>query len=54
MQHLGDITKIDGAKVSPVDVWQKCNGEGTALWASEVEEFAIAVTKKHFQEDKQE
>lgn len=35
-------------------VWQKCNGEGTALWASEVEEFAIAVTKKHFPEDKQE
>ena len=35
-------------------VWQKCNGEGTALWASEVEEFAIAVTKKHFPEEKQE
>ena len=28
--------------------WEKCNGAGTALWASEIEEFCIAVTKKHF------
>ena len=32
-------------------VWEKCNGNGTALWASEVDEFAIAVTKKHFGEE---
>lgn len=30
--------------------WEKCNGEGTALWASEIEEFPIAVTKKRFPE----
>lgn len=28
--------------------WEFCNGPGTALWASEIEEFPIAVTKKHF------
>ena len=30
--------------------WERCNGPGTALWASEIEEFPIAVTKKHFAE----
>lgn len=28
--------------------WEKCNGKGTAIWASEIEEFPIAVTKEHF------
>lgn len=28
--------------------WEKCNGTGTAIWASEIEEFPIAVTKKRF------
>lgn len=28
--------------------WEKCNGTGTARWASEIEEFCIAVTTKHF------
>ena len=27
---------------------EKCNGKGTALWASEIEEFCIAVTKERF------
>ena len=31
--------------------WEKCNGEGTAIWASEIEEFPIAVTKEHFPEN---
>ena len=31
--------------------WERCNGKGTAIWASEVEEFPIAVTKKHFPEE---
>lgn len=31
--------------------WERCNGPGTALWASEIEEFPIAVTKKHFPEE---
>lgn len=30
--------------------WEKCNGAGTARWASEIEEFPIAVTKIHFPE----
>lgn len=30
---------------------EKCNGPGTAIWASEIEPFCIAVTKKHFGED---
>ena len=28
--------------------WERCNGKGTAIWASEIEEFPIAVTKRHF------
>lgn len=31
--------------------WEKCNGQGTAIWASEIEQFPIAVTKKHFPEE---
>ena len=30
--------------------WERCNGKGTAIWASEIEEFQIAVTKYHFPE----
>ena len=96
MTHFGDITKIHGADVPPVDaviggspcqglsiaippwtyvlrrlslftgsthptmaslfdgiggfplIWQRLNGEGTCIWASEIEEFPIAVTKYHF------
>ena len=28
--------------------WAKCNGSKTVLWASEIEEFPIAVCKRHF------
>ena len=31
--------------------WEMCNGKGTALWASEIEPFCVAVTKKHFPEE---
>jgi hypothetical protein len=31
-------------------IWEQLNGKGTCLWASEIEEFAIAVTKRHFGE----
>lgn len=64
MQHLGDITKIDGAAIEPVWCvtggslfdgiggfplcWEDVHGTGTAIWASEIEEFPIAVTKKRF------
>ena len=33
--------------------WERCNGKGTALWASEIEEFCIAVTKVHFPEEEE-
>lgn len=31
--------------------WEMCNGKGTARWASEIEEFPIAVTKARFPEN---
>lgn len=37
MKHLGDITRI--------------NGTGSCLWASEIEEFPMAVTKVRFSEE---
>lgn len=46
MKHYGDITKINGATVETVDVI--CGVR--PVWASEIEEFPIAVTKKHFPE----
>ena len=49
---------MDAALLSRIDVLEKenktlrerCNGKGTALWASEIEEFPMAVTKKRFGE----
>ena len=29
-------------------VWARCNGSKSCLWASEIEEFPIAVCKRHF------
>lgn len=29
-------------------VWENVPGKGTAVWASEIDSFAIAVTKNHF------
>lgn len=42
---LGSL--FDGIGGFPL-CWERCNGEGTAIWASEIEEFPIAVTKEHF------
>ena len=44
---LGSL--FDGIGGFPL-CWERCNGPGTALWASEIEEFPIAVTKRHFPE----
>ena len=41
---------FDGIGGFPL-VFEQINGKGTARWASEVEEFCVAVTKKHFGED---
>ena len=46
--YLGSL--FDGIGVAPL-CWEESNGKGTALWASEIEEFCIAVTKKHFPEE---
>lgn len=45
---LGSL--FDGLGGFPL-VWQKAYGEGTARWASEIEEFPIAVTKRRFGEE---
>ena len=42
---LGSL--FDGIGVAPL-CWEQINGTGTAVWASEIEPFCIAVTKKHF------
>lgn len=44
---LGSL--FDGIGGFPL-AWEHFNGKGSARWASEIEEFPIAVTKKHFPE----
>lgn len=54
--YMGDGAKLgslfDGLGGFPL-VWETTYGIGTARWASEIEEFPIAVTKKHFPERKE-
>lgn len=45
---LGSL--FDGIGGFPL-VWEETYGKGTARWASEIEEFPIAVTKYHFPEE---
>lgn len=45
---LGSL--FDGIGGFPL-CWEAVNGKGTARWASEIEEFPIAVTKKRFPEE---
>lgn len=45
---LGSL--FDGLGGFPL-VWQRAYGEGTARWASEIEEFPMAVTKRRFVEE---
>ena len=44
---LGSL--FDGIGGFPL-CWESIHGAGTARWASEIEEFPIAVTKQHFEE----
>ena len=50
-KHCGDnktmASLFDGIGGFPL-IWETLNGEGTCVWASEIEEFPIAVTKYHF------
>ena len=41
---------FDGISGFPL-CWERCNGPGTARWASEIEEFPMAVTKIRFGEE---
>ena len=41
---------FDGIGGFPL-IWETLNGKGTCLWASEIEEFPMAVTKRHFTEE---
>jgi DNA (cytosine-5)-methyltransferase 1 len=38
---------FDGIGGFPL-LWERINGKGSCLWASEIEEFPVAVTKYHF------
>lgn len=52
-QYLRPVTMgslFDGIGGFPL-VFERHNGKGTARWASEIEEFPIAVTKLRFGED---
>lgn len=40
---------FDGIGGFPL-IWEQLNGKGSCLWASEIEEFPIAVTTAHFNE----
>ena len=44
---------FDGIGGFPL-IWERINGKGSAIWASEIEEFPIAVTKLHFPENDNE
>lgn len=41
---------FDGIGGFPL-IWETLNGKGSCLWASEIEDFPIAVTKVHFPEE---
>ena len=41
---------FDGIGGFPL-IWEQFNGRGSCLWASEIDEFSIAVTKYDFGED---
>ena len=49
--RLGSL--FDGIGGFPL-CWERVNGPGSAVWASEVEEFAIAVTSRRFPESQKE
>ena len=50
MKQLTLGSLFDGIGGFPL-VFERHNGKGTARWASEIEEFPIAVTKLRFGED---
>lgn len=47
--HPTMASLFDGIGGFPL-IWERINGKGSCLWASEIEDFPIAVTKYHFPE----
>lgn len=48
--HVGTMASLfDGIGGFPL-IWEQINGKGSCLWASEIDEFPIAVTKRRFSE----
>ena len=46
--HVGTMASLfDGIGGFPL-IWEQINGKGSCLWASEIDEFPIAVTKRRF------
>lgn len=45
---LGSL--FDGIGGFPL-CWERCNGPGTAIWASEIEPFCVAVTERRFPDE---
>lgn len=43
---------FDGIGGFPL-VWERINGKGSCIWASEIDEFPMAVTKYHFPEEEE-
>ena len=48
--HPTMASLFDGSGGFPL-IWEWLNGKGSCLWASEIEDFPIAVTKYHFPEE---
>ena len=55
LKRLGSQYERDATMASLFDgiggfplIWEQLNGRGSCLWASEIDEFPIAVTKKRF------
>ena len=52
-RYLGDKPTMgslfDGIGGFPL-IWEYLNGKYSCLWASEIDSFCVAVTKKHFRE----
>ena len=45
IEHMASL--FDGIGGFPL-IWERINGKGLCLWASEIEEFPMAVTKIRF------
>ena len=48
MMDAALLSRIDFLEKENKILRERCNGKGTALWASEIEEFPMAVTKERF------